>query len=207
MARVSRRAQRKPPGRDWPVAAVSAAGLVIAGYLAATKLVGGSALFCEAGSGCEVVQASRYAVFLGLPTALWGAGLYATIGALALSGLNARRWLAAFLLAVVGVSFSAYLTALELFVLGAVCAYCIISAGIAVALFGVLVARRPVPVGRRSAVRPARLVALGTVTAIVTVLLGAGVFAAGGGPRAAAYQEALARHLAGNGAVMYGAYW
>ncbi len=207
MVRGSRPAQPKPPGRGWLVAALAAAGLVVAGYLAVTKLIGGSALFCEAGSGCDVVQASRYAVFLGLPTALWGAGLYAVVGALALSGLNARRWLAAFLLAVAGVSFSAYLTALELFVLGAVCAYCIVSAGIAVALFGVLVARRPVAVGRRSAVRPARLVALGTVTAVATVLLGAAMFAMGGPRVDAGYQEALARHLAGNGAVMYGAYW
>ncbi len=84
-------------------------GLVISGYLALTKLTGG-VLFCMAGRGCDLVQSSRYAVFLGLPTALWGAGLYAAIGGLALAGFTARRWLLAYLLSVVGVSFLLYLT-------------------------------------------------------------------------------------------------
>ena len=207
MVRGSRRAQPKPPGRGWLVAALAAAGLVVAGYLAVTKPGGGSALFCAAGSGCDVVQASRYAVFLGLPTALWGAALYAAIGGLALLGLEARRWLAAFLLALAGVSFSALLTALQLFVIGAVCAYCLLSAGIAIALFAVLLVRPPASAEGRPALRPARLLALAAVTALATVALGAGGFALGGPREAGRYQEALARHLAESGAVMYGAYW
>lgn len=207
MVRVSQQAQRETPRPDWPVAAVAAAGLLIAGYLAAAKLAAGSAPFCAAGSGCEAVQASRYAVFLGLPTALWGAALYAAIGGLALLGLDARRWLAAFLLAVAGVSFSVLLTALQLFIIGAVCAYCLLSAGIAIALFAVLLVRLPVSAERRPALRPARLLALGAVTALATVVLGAGGFALGGPREAGGYQEALARHLAESGAVMYGAYW
>ncbi len=207
MVRGSRPAQHKPPGRGWLVAGLAAAGLVVAGYLAVTKLGGGSALFCAAGSGCDVVQASRYAVFLGLPTALWGAALYAVIGALALLGLDARRWLAAFLLAVAGVSFSALLTALQLFVIGAVCAYCLLSAGIAIALFAVLLVRPPASAERRPALRPPWLLALGAVTALATVVLGAAGFALGGPREAGRYPEALARHLAQSGAVMYGAYW
>lgn len=207
MVRGSRPAQPEPPGRDWLVAALAAAGLVVAGYLAVTKLGGSSALFCAAESGCDVVQASRYAIFLGLPTALWGAALYAVIGALALLGLDARRWLAAFLLAVAGVSFSALLTALQLFVIGAVCAYCLLSAGIVIALFAVLLVRPPASVERRPALRPARLLALGAVTALATVVLGAAGFALGGPREAGRYPEALARHLAESGAVMYGAYW
>lgn len=206
-ARPTRSEPCEAPRRDLSVAALSAAGLVLAGHLAYAKLAGGSALFCEAGSGCDVVQASRYAVFLGLPTALWGAGLYAAIGGIALSGLDARRWLAAFLLAVAGASFSAYLTFLELFVIRAVCVYCVASAVIAVALFGRLLARRPRATGRRSPVRPARVAALGSVTAVAAVVFGAAVFATHSPQQAAGYQEALARHLAGSGAVMYGAYW
>ncbi|MFQ5830500.1 MAG: vitamin K epoxide reductase family protein, partial [Candidatus Methylomirabilia bacterium] len=187
MAQHSRRQQRETVRRDWAVAGLSAGGLLVAGYLAFTKASGGSALLCEAAGGCDVVQASRYALFLGLPTALWGAGLYAAIGVLALVGLTARRWLAAFLLSVVGVTFSAYLTYLELFVIGAVCGYCFFSAGIAVALFGVLLARRSRAPGRRSPVRPARVVAFGIITAVVTVIVGAGVFATHSPPEAGAY--------------------
>lgn len=207
MARSSRRKEEPiAPRRNWAAVGLAAAGFVVAGYLALTKLGGDSPLFCTAGSGCDIVQASRYAVFFGLPTALWGAGLYAAIGVLALTGMAAQRWLATFLLAVVGVSFSAYLTYLELFEIGSVCSYCLVSAVIAVALFGALLAGRSSVPGRRSAVRLGRLATLGTITAVATVLIGAGYYAAES-PSAATGQEALARHLADSGAVMYGAYW
>ncbi len=207
MTRSRRAAEPEIPPRDWWVAALSAIGLLVAGYLTVNKWSGGTALFCTAGSGCDIVQASRYAVILGLPTAAWGAGLYATVGALALLGLPPRRWLAAFLLAVAGVSFSLYLTYLSIFEIGATCAYCLASAGIALGLFGLLLLRRPPAAGRRSPVRLARVVALASATALATVILGAGVFATPEPKEAAAYQEALARHLKASGAVFYGAFW
>ena len=202
-----RREQPGAPRPDWVVVGIAAAGFVVAGYLAVTKLLGGSALFCTAGSPCDIVQASRYATLLGLPTAAWGAGFYVLVGVLALAGLPARRWLAAFLLAVAGVSFSLYLTYLELFVLRAVCAYCIASAGIAMAVFGVLLGRRPHVTGRRSPARPARVAALGGITAVATVVLGVAAFTLGSPGQASGYQEVLARHLASSDAVFYGAYW
>jgi len=207
MARSRRAAEPEIPRRDWWVAALSAIGVLVAGYLAVNKWSGGTALFCTAGSGCDIVQASRYAVVLGLPTAAWGAGLYAAVGALALLGLPPRRWLSAFLLAVAGTSFSLYLTYLSIFAVGATCAYCLASAGIALALFGLLLLRRPPATGRRSPVRATRVVALGSATALATVILGAAVFATLEPKEAATYQEALARHLKASGAVMYGAYW
>lgn len=195
------------PRRDWPVAALAAVGLVVAGYLTVTKLSAAPALFCAAGSGCDVVQTSRYAVFLGLPTAAWGAGLYAVVVGLALTGLSARRWLGAFLLGTAGAAFSAYLTYLSVFEVGATCGYCLASAGMAFALFGLLLARRPAAPGRRSPLRPGRLAALGAVTALATVIVGAGVFAWRGPGATVPYAEGLARHLTATGAVMYGAYW
>ncbi len=197
----------RSPRSDWWVAALAAAGIAVAGYLAVTKWTSATALFCAAGGGCDAVQASRYAVFLGLPTAAWGAGLYAAIGALALTGLPARRWLAAFLLAVAGVAFSAYVTYLSLFVLRAACGWCLASAAIALGIFGTLLWRRPEAMGRRSPVRPARLVGLGLAMAVATVVVGAAVFAIPEPKQAAAFQEALAGHLKASGAVFYGAYW
>jgi uncharacterized membrane protein len=195
------------PRRDWLLAAIAAVGVAIAGYLTATKLSGSSAVLCTAGSGCDVVQASRYATFLGLPTAAWGALLYAAVGVLALWGLQAQRWLWAFLLSVAGASFSLYMSFLAAFVIGAFCIYCLASNVVALALFGVLLARRPEVGGRHSPTRPARLVTLGAVTAIATVVVGAGVYASYSSQGGSAYQEGLARHLAQGGAVFYGAYW
>jgi len=207
MAQSRKREAVAAPRREWLLAAIAALGVAIAGYLTATRLSGGSAVFCTAGSGCDVVQASRYATFLGLPTAAWGALLYAAIGALALWGLQAQRWLWAFLLSVAGASFSLYLSYLAAVAIGAFCIYCAASNVVALALVGVLLARRPEIGGKRSPTRPARLVTLGAVTAIATVVFGAGVFASYSSQGSSAYQEGLARHLAQGGAVFYGAYW
>src|SRR6266540_5012676 len=80
--RESEQRVAEAPGTDWLVVALSAAGLLVSGYLTWLKLAGRGAVFCVAGSGCDLVQASRYAVFLGVPTALWGAALYTAIGIL-----------------------------------------------------------------------------------------------------------------------------
>jgi uncharacterized membrane protein len=196
-----------PARRDWLVAGPAALGLAVAGYLAITKLTGGDALFCTGGGGCEVVQQSRYATFLWVPTAAWGASVYAAVGALGLAGLSPKRWLGAFLLTVAAVAFSGYLTYLELFVIGAVCGYCVVSAAIAAGLLGVLLGRRPPATSPGAPTRPARLATLGGLTAVATVLLGIGVFAATAPRGAPGLQRALAHHLADVGAVMYGAFW
>lgn len=211
---MSRQASRRlrpdreaaPTSTDWLVTAVATAGLVVAGYLAVMKLMGGSAAFCTAGGGCDAVQASRYAVMLGLPTALWGAAAYAAIAVLAAVGLTAPRWQAAFAIAAGAVGFSAYLTWLAIFVIGALCAYCLASAGLAVLLLAVLLWRRPEVGGRRSPLRPARLVTLGGAAAVAAIIVGAGIFAANPESRDPAYQEALARHLAARGVLMYGGF-
>ncbi len=196
-----------PGRRDWLVAGVATVGLVVAAYLTVTKLTRASALFCEAGTGCDIIQASPYALFLGVPTALWGAAVYAAIGTIALVGLSQRWWLRAFLLAVSGVAFSAYLSYLSFFVIRAVCAYCLASAAIAVVLFALLLARRPAGSGKRSPTRPVRVATLGALVAVTTVIFGAFVFAGSAPEQSAAYREALARHLSASGAVFYGAYW
>jgi uncharacterized membrane protein len=203
---VTRGWRPRPPEAarpDWLIAGLAAVGVAVAGYLTWTKLTGGSALFCTGVAGCEVVQASRYAMFLGVPTAAWGVALYATAGGLALAGLTAGRWLAAFLLVAGGLGFAGYLTYLELFVIGAVCWYCVVSAAVTLALLGALLGRRP----RARRTRAVRLVALGAAVATVAAVVGVSVHALTAPGGAYAYQEALARHLAQSGAVMYGAFW
>jgi len=110
---------------DWIVVALALAGLAVAGYLTALKLGGTQAFLCRDGSGCDLVQASRYSELAGVPTAMWGAGIYLAIAVLAALPRTARRWQAAFMLASGAVAFSLYLTYISLFVVGATCPYCL----------------------------------------------------------------------------------
>jgi uncharacterized membrane protein len=121
-------------------ALVALVGLFVAIYLTLYKLGIIGTLACGAGS-CETVQASRWATFLGLPVAAWGAGYYAFVFALAFAAVQDRwaesRALSLTLVVVTGwgVAFSAWLTYLELFVIDAICRWCVVSAGIALVLF------------------------------------------------------------------------
>lgn len=194
------------PGVDWLVLGLSAAGFLVDGYLTWIKWAARGAFLCVAGSGCDLVQASRYSIFLGVPTALWGTVLYAAVGILAGMGLTTRRWIAAFLIVAAGVGFSGYMTALSLFIVGGACMYCLTSAAIEVALLVALLLRRPASRGRRSPLRPIPLASYGTLAAAATIVFGAFVFASPSSAPAG-YQSALARHLTQTGAIMYGAYW
>ena len=122
-------------------ALVALVGLFIALYLTLYKAGIIGTLVCGTGS-CETVQLSRWATFLGLPVAAWGAGYYLLVFALAFAGIQ-DRWatsrgvaLATLLLTAWGVLFSAWLTYLELFVINAICRWCVVSAALAVVLFG-----------------------------------------------------------------------
>ena len=196
----------KPTAPAWTTVGLASAGLAVSAYLTWTKTTGAQALFCSGASACDIVQASRYSTMLGLPTALWGLALYAAIGALALRGYTPTRWLVALVVSSAAVAFSAYLTAVSLFVLGAACRYCLISAAIEVLILAD-VGRwwRAVP-GGRTAMPPLRAAMVGGGIAALTVLLALGVFTVS--PTGATpYQVALARHLGSTRAVMYGAFW
>src|SRR2546423_8380777 len=121
-------------------ALVALLGVFVAAYLALYKLGVIGTLACGTG-GCEVVQTSRWATFLGLPVAAWGAVYYVTIFAIAFAGVQDRwaesRGLASALLALTtwGLLFSGWLTYLELFRINAICRYCIVSAVLAAVFF------------------------------------------------------------------------
>jgi uncharacterized membrane protein len=192
---------------DWIVLALALAGLAVAGYLTALKLGGTQAFLCRDGSGCDMVQASRYSLLAGVPTAMWGAAVYLAVAVLSAMPRTPRRWQGGFMLACGAVAFSLYLTYLSIFVIGATCPYCLASGGIAVALVVVMLLRRPAAQGRHAAAyKPGRLAGLGITAGIVTVLVGAFIFAADFSTPAG-YQSALARHLAQSKAIFYGAFW
>lgn len=136
-------------------AAVSLVGLFVAAFLAMYKSGYIGSLACGTG-GCETVQLSKWSVFLGLPVAAWGVGYYALVFGLALAGTY-QRWqdsralaLTLVLLASWGLLFSAWLTYLELFVIHAICRWCVVSAVLACAVFALALwdyksAVRPTP--------------------------------------------------------------
>jgi uncharacterized membrane protein len=105
------------------------AGLAVAGYLTWVHYAHAQPICLAGGGGCAVVQASEWATFAGVPVALIGLIGYALIlGSLLIAG-EAGRVLGA-LLALGGFGFSAYLTWIELFELGAICQWCVASAAI-----------------------------------------------------------------------------
>jgi uncharacterized membrane protein len=115
-------------------------GVLVATYLWLYKIGVIGELKCGTGS-CETVQASRYAELLGLPVALYGVAGYATLFAIGLAGLDPRRATDPRLdrllvaLATAGFGFTVYLTAIELFVLHAICRWCVASAVIMTAIW------------------------------------------------------------------------
>ena len=121
-------------------------GLAIALYLSANVLEG-TAPVCIAGGGCETVAQSQYSKWFGIPVAYFG-----IVFSVILLGLIVAWWrtgdgrllLAGYAQGLVGVVIALYLRYLELFVIHAICAWCVAYA--ATILFGwitlVLVQRR-----------------------------------------------------------------
>ena len=102
---------------------VALAGVAVAGYLTWVHYDEG-ALVCVAGGGCETVQQSSYAEIAGLPVALLGLASYAIVLGLIVWDTPYAR-LGAASLAFIGLAFSVYLLVLQLFVIDAVCVWCL----------------------------------------------------------------------------------
>ncbi len=104
-------------------AAVALAGIAVAGYLTWAHYGDGSVV-CVVGGSCEEVQSSEYASVVGIPVALLGLIAYATVLVLVAWDVPVAR-LAAAAIALVGLLFSTYLLVVQLFVIDAVCAWCL----------------------------------------------------------------------------------
>jgi uncharacterized membrane protein len=109
------------------MAALALIGLVIAVYLAITKLTGGAPV-CGPIHGCDTVAASSYSEVLGIPVAVYGVGFSVVLVGLAVAWWRrADGWalLGAYGLGLLGCLVVAGLTYLELFVIHAICVYCV----------------------------------------------------------------------------------
>ena len=121
-------------------ALVALAGIGVAGYLTWVHF-DDAALVCVAGGGCETVQQSDYAEIAGIPVALLGLGSYVLVlGLIVWDSPEARLGAAA--LALVGLLFGIYLVILQLFVIDAICVWCMANDVVLAPLLAVLTALR-----------------------------------------------------------------
>jgi uncharacterized membrane protein len=112
---------------------LSALGAAVAAYLTYAHY-DANALVCAAGK-CGTVQSSSYATIGPIPIAILGLGMYLTLGALALTRWTRRgplstefATIASWGIAFAATLYAAYLTYVELFVIHAVCQWCVASA-------------------------------------------------------------------------------
>ncbi len=101
-------------------------GLGVSGYLSVERIMGSDPA-CVIGGGCATVQASDYAELAGVPVAYLGVLAYALLLTSALiPGLPGRV-----LALVVGIGsafFSLWLTVVEIWIIHAICPWCVASA-------------------------------------------------------------------------------
>ena len=127
-------------GKRMAIAALALIGVFVSLYLTLYKLGVIGELSCAAGA-CETVNTSDWSTLLGQPVALWGLGFYVSTLLVAVVGLGERfadsRAISLVLVAMsgIGVLFSAWLTYLELFVIFAICMWCVTSAVIVTLIF------------------------------------------------------------------------
>ena len=119
-------------------ALLSLAGFFVSLYLYLYKIGRIGTIACGTG-GCETVQTSPFSRFLGLEVALYGVVGYLVLLVLSmdtlrrpLAGISSRLLL---ILSGTGLAFTIYLTYLELFVIKAICRWCVGSAVIITLIF------------------------------------------------------------------------
>jgi uncharacterized membrane protein len=115
------------------LAGLALAGLSISTYLTITHW-GGTPIACAGVGDCEYVNSSPYATLAGLPVSGLGATLYAGLLASAfvwwLRPGDVRPQVAYWGTALAGFGYAGYLTYVELYVLDAVCVWCMTSAAL-----------------------------------------------------------------------------
>lgn len=122
------------------IVTLSLLGLGIASYLTYVHY-NEAALVCTTG-GCETVQQSTYSTIGPAPIALLGMGMFLsliTLAGLRLNGSSIVRAetasLVAWAMLLTGILYYVYLTYVELFILNAICQWCVASSLVAAAIF------------------------------------------------------------------------
>lgn len=116
---------------------IAFAGLIDAAYLSYVHLTNQA---CAGGNGCSAVLATPYAMILGIPVAAIGMGMYLALVVFAVQILRCPEeapifepWL--FGISAAGVLVSGYFIAVQAFVIGEWCPFCLLSAALTVCFF------------------------------------------------------------------------
>lgn len=196
-------AQSKRAAPDWSLLILAGIGLVVTGLLLWSTLTATTLPYCKEGSGCDVVQNSRWSQFLGVPLVIWGIATYVAIGLSAVipaSPTARRRWSS--LIVSAGFGISVYLTVISVTVIEATCIYCLVSLVVMAGGFGLsfLPPEAPAPTRRAAGL------GLAAAIAVVMHIDAGGAFDETGGV-ADPYLKGLAVHLEQRGVKFYGASW
>jgi uncharacterized membrane protein len=199
------RARRAPLTPDWLILGLALAGVILTAYLGLVALNQQTPAFCSAGSGCDLVQQSRWSRLFGIPIALWGLGLYVAIAFAALfADAKVKSWRWRWSLALIGLAISLYLTAAAAIAVQAWCGWCLVSLGLLLTMFVVLCVRRPATAPGE----PWKRIALNHAIVLVALLGTMHVAQSGVLVRPEDGRlRALAEHLEARGAKFYGASW
>jgi len=196
------------------ISVLSALGIIVSLYLTYIHFTESQAAFCAAGSECDTVRQSAFSTVMGIPVAAIGVAGYSVILIASLLGMKKHtKWLILYILALSGFIFSAYLTYVELFVIKAICMYCIFSAVLMTVIF---ISILPAKSGYHPRLSVSYILVLSLAVA-ATVILGAALvqaekFGSSGEPPSAGqsqanpFQTGLAMYMGQHGAVMYGSY-
>jgi uncharacterized membrane protein len=109
------------------LAVLDVVGLIVAAYLSVVELSGGMPS-CGIITGCEEVAKSQYNNFLGVPVAVFGVVLSVVLLSLALAWWKTDIYgllLGHYALSLVGVFFDGWFLYLQVFVIQAVCIWCV----------------------------------------------------------------------------------
>lgn len=123
----------------WVTLGLAFLGVLDATYLLVYKLTNNLAM-CLGAGGCHDVNFSPYSEIGGVPVAVFGIVAYLVIGAILIMELRLKivqenGSLAIFGISLAGVAFTAYLTWLEIYVIHAICPFCVASAVIITLIF------------------------------------------------------------------------
>jgi uncharacterized membrane protein len=179
--------------------------MLITAYLTGVAWFGDSPAFCAEGSGCDLVQQSRWSTVLGVPVALWGFAVYLIIALIAWRmPTRLKRWRQLWYLSLIGVAISVYLTVVGIVSLDALCVWCLASMATMTAIFVRLILHRPD--SAPGIAWPSWIAQTGGAALLVVALLHLSYSDLLSHPDTPKLRE-LASHLDETGAKFYGAWW
>ena len=120
-----------------PIVVVTVAGLVVSAYVWYKQVTVGPVLCI--GRGCAAVIRSRYGRMLAIPNGAWGTIYFGSLGVAAGLAATHPAWgislgPLSLLASVVALVLHGYLTYLQIFVLRALCSWCLTSAALTLVL-------------------------------------------------------------------------